>query len=309
MVKATAAFESVGSRAADSSAPEEFKELAVASGALMDAVGAIVELAIVPMAGSSMGNPAPNYSKPNPPSFAKPRTEPGTAELRAALASAEKSAVVFDVDLGQSAIANRNTLNASFTNGIKNATLETAKKLNADVDESVRIVNDALSCVDNLDFLGQTTTRKIDKRDPENPKLAPHFSMPIRLDFPDKGTRINFERTMRSKCNIRAVMSLPAPIRNYQSLFLKALRERYPGKIITARPDIATLSLVAIMKNDGGPGWSRCPETQEIPKGIMLPGFVIPTRIILPVPLQINKDGNCDGVSSVAVAEARALPS
>jgi hypothetical protein len=133
--------------------------------------------------------------------------------------------------------------------------------------------------------------------------------MPIRLDFPDKGTRINFERTMRSKCNIRAGMSLPAPIRNFQSLFLKALRERYPGKIITARPDIATLSLVAVMKNDGGPGWSRCPETQEIPKGIMLPGFVIPTRIILPAPLQTNEDGDCDGVSSVAVAEACAFPS
>jgi hypothetical protein len=160
MVKATAAFESVRSRAADSSAPEEFKELAVASGALMDAVGAIVELAIVPMAGSSMGNPASTNPNPNPPSFAKPRTESGTAELRAALASAEKSAVVFDVDLGQSAIANRNTLNASFTNGIKNATLETAKKLNADVDESVRIVNDALSCVDNLDFLGKRPQEK-----------------------------------------------------------------------------------------------------------------------------------------------------
>jgi hypothetical protein len=166
-----------------------------------------------------------------------------------------------------------------------------------------------LSCIDNLDFLGQTTTRKIDKRDPENPKLAPHFSMPIKLDFPDKGTRINFERTMRSKCNIRAVMSLPAPIRNYQSLFLKALQERYPGKIITARPDIATLSLTAVMKNDGGPGWSRCPETQEIPKGIMLPGFVIPTRIILPVPLQATEDGGCDGVSNDTLAEARALPS
>jgi hypothetical protein len=127
MVKATAAFEAVRSRAADSSAPEEFEDLAVASSALMDVVGAIVELAIIPMAGSYVGNPAANNSNSNPPSFVKPRIEPGTAELKAALASAEKSAVVFDVDLGQSAIANRNILNASFTNGIKNATLEPLK--------------------------------------------------------------------------------------------------------------------------------------------------------------------------------------
>jgi hypothetical protein len=92
-------------------------------------------------------------------------------------------------------------------------------------------------------------------------------------------------------------------------LFLKALRERYPGRTITARPDSATLSLVAVMKNDGGPGWSRCPETQEIPKGIMLPGFVLPTRITLPVPLQLSEGDDCDGMSGAAVAEARALPS
>jgi hypothetical protein len=294
MVKASSAFEAIRSRAAESSAPAEFKELATASCTLMEAVGAIVELAIIPMADSSVAAPGSTTTKPNPPTFTKPRIEPGTAELKAALTAAEKSAVVFDVDLGQSAIANRNTLNSAFTEGIKKATLATAETSNDDVDEAVRLVNDALSCVDNMDFLGQTTSRKIDKRDPENPKLAPFFSMPIRLDFPDRGTRMNFERTMRSKCNIRAVMSLPGPLRNYQSVFLRALRERYPGRTITARPDLSTLSMVAVMKNDGSPGWSRCLETQEIPRGILLPGFVIPTRIALPA-VQVPQGGvGCD---------------
>jgi hypothetical protein len=313
MVKATSAFESIRSRAADSSAPEKYRELAVASSALMDAVGAIVELAIIPMADSPVGPPGTIPSKPNPPSFVKPRIESGANKLRAALAAAEKSAVVFDVDLGQSAIANRNTLNAAFMNSIKNATLEIAEKFNADVDEAVRVVNDTLSCVDNLDFLRQTTSRKIGKCDPENPKLAPHFSKPIKLDFPDKGTCINFERTMQSKCNIRAVMSLPTPVRNYQSLFLRALRERYPGKIITARLDVATLSLVAVMKNDGGPGWSRCPESQENSKGIMLPGVVIPSRNTLPAVMSSVDVGGYDGMANGlangdAVAGAQALP-
>jgi hypothetical protein len=152
----------------------------------MYAINSIVEFAIILLADSTT-------SKPNPPTFTKPRIEPGMAKLKAALTAAKKSAVVFDVDLGQSAIANRNTLNAAFTAEIKNTTLESAAKSNADVDEAVRVVNNALSCVDNLDFLGQTTSRKIYKCDLENPKLAPFFSLPIKLEFPNKGTRINFE--------------------------------------------------------------------------------------------------------------------
>ncbi len=69
------------------------------------------------------------------------------------------------------------------------------------------------------------------------------------------------------------MMSLPTPIRNYQSVFLKALRERYPRKIITAQPGSTSMTLVTVMKNDGDSGWTRCEEEQEISEWIMLPGY------------------------------------
>jgi hypothetical protein len=74
-------------------------------------------------------------------------------------------------------------------------------------------------------------------------------------------------------------MSLPTPLKKYQALFLNALREKY--KIVIARPDTRTMSLVAFHKEDGVGGWERCRETQPIPRNIMLPGFVLPNRIDL----------------------------
>jgi hypothetical protein len=107
--------------------------------------------------------------------------------------------------------------------------------------------------------------------------------MPVKLDFPDKDTRIHFEKTIRKHCGMKATISLPFQIRKFQGLFLDALRNRYKGRAITARPDTSTLSMVAFMKNEGDRGWSRCRETVPIPRGILLPGAVIQNRVDLPV--------------------------
>jgi hypothetical protein len=40
--------------------------------------------------------------------------------------------------------------------------------------------------------------------------------------------------------------------------------------------------MVAFMKEEGGRGWKRCPESVPIPRGIMLPGYSIPNRVELP---------------------------
>jgi hypothetical protein len=133
-----------------------------------------------------------------------------------------------------------------------------------------------------MDFVGQSSERKIDKRDPANPITLPYCTMPVKLDFPDRNTRIHFERTLRKHCGMKAAMSLPFQIRKYQGLFYKAMKARYPDRIVMVRPDTPSLSFVAFVKNEGGSGWTRCQETVPIPKGIMLPSYVFPNRVDLP---------------------------
>jgi hypothetical protein len=198
------------------------------------------------------------------------------------LAAADKSAVVFDVDLGPSPVANRATLNGALAAGLKAATLKVAADAGVDANEAIRVVNDALSCADNVDFKGQTSSKHIDKRDPNNPIVMPFCSMPVKLDFPDRNTRIHFERTIRKHCNLRATISLPTIIRQYQALYLNAVKERYPGRAVMVRPDVASLSLVALVKEEGGGAWTRCPGGHPIPRGIMLPDYTLPNRVDLP---------------------------
>jgi hypothetical protein len=284
MVKANEMAATIRSRYTAESVPDGVRELAGFSISLLELVNAVVEDGILPMSSPPAASFASVASASAAfPAASRPKTEPGTAELKAALISAEKTAVVFDADLGTSPVANRAALNGAFSAGLKAATMKVAEESRADVNESIRIVNDALSCADNLSFVGQTTARKIDKRDPANPITLPFCTMPVKLDFPDKDTRIHFEKTIRKHCGMKATISLPFQIRKFQGLFLDALRNRYQGRAITARPDTSTLSMVAFMKNEGDRGWSRCRETVPIPRGIMLPGAVIQNRVDLPV--------------------------
>jgi hypothetical protein len=189
----------------------------------------------------------------------------------------------FDVDLGPSPVANRASLNGAFAAGLKAATLKVAGETGGDANEAIRVVNDALSCADNVDFKGQTSAKRIDKRDPANPIMSPFCSMPVKLDFPDKNTRIHFERTLRKHCNLKANMSLPDPIRKYQSLYLKAMREHLPGRAVMVRPDAASLALVTLVKEEGGGAWRRCPGGYPIPRDIMLSSFKLPNRVEIPL--------------------------
>jgi hypothetical protein len=278
LVKANEAAEAIRSRVTADAAPEGVKDLAGLSIALLDLVNAVVEEGILPMASptaASFASVAAGSAAVSQ-STARPRQEPGAAELKAALATAEKTAVVFDADLGRLPAANRGVLNGAFAAGLKAATMKVAEESGGDVVEGIRVVNDALSCVDNMDFVGQSSARKIDKRGPANPTML------VKLDFPDRNTRIHFERTLRKHCGMKASMSLPFEIRKYQGLFYKAMKTRYPDRIVMVRPDTPSLSFVAFMKNEGGSGWTRCRETVAIPKGIMLPNFVYPNRVDLP---------------------------
>jgi hypothetical protein len=283
MVKANAMAPAIRALSGGDSVAPEVGELAGFSILLLDLLNAVVEDGIMPITSppsatyaSVAGGSQPTMRAPS-----VPRVEPGTAELRAALAAAEKSAVVFDVDLGPVPVSNRGTLNAAFAGGLKSAALKVAGETGDEIGESIRVVNDALSNADNVEFLGQSSSARIDKRDPMNPITSPFCSMPVKLDFPDKNTRIHFERTLRQNCKQKAQMSLPNKIWKYQTAYRTALKEKYPGKVVMVRVDTAAMSLVAHTKDEGDVTWTRCPGDWPLPRGIMLPGFPLVTRVDL----------------------------
>jgi hypothetical protein len=87
-------------------------------------------------------------------------------------------------------------------------------------------------------------------------------------------------------------MSLPKNIRDEQSLFAKALRDRYVGEMVTVRPDVGSLHFIAFKKRQTEKKWERCSETMPIPTGILLSGYKVRTAVALPPVIDIDGTGD-----------------
>jgi len=65
--------------------------------------------------------------------------------------------------------------------------------------------------------------------------------------------------------------------------FRKALEARYEGDMIMTRPDSIRLEFIAYRREGGVGKWLSLPEVYQIPPQCMLPGYVAPDTIELPM--------------------------
>jgi hypothetical protein len=141
----------------DPNLDEKTKSLAKLNIALLDVVEAILESGLVPL---SM-NGSPQQKKNEPPATAPKPIQPGLKELKEGLERAEKESVLFGSNLGPNTMANRNGLVSALCSGIRDTVVEKATENGADPNEAVRDMEDALSCVTDMEFIGEKSKKFI----------------------------------------------------------------------------------------------------------------------------------------------------
>ena len=209
-----------------------------------------------------------SVSSKNPP--APPPKPTGERELREALEKADRESVIFDADLGPVPIFNRTKLSAALSAGLKKTVIEAAEKKAGDVAEAVRILDDAFSGVENVDFLGQASRKFENSRNPTDPRIGSFCSMPVKLTFTDRDSRIHFENSIRNLGGPKATQSFPKLVRAVMAEYAKNIRLSHPDMVVMVRPDTRTLQINAFIKSDGEKSWNRLPDSYPIPLGTMI---------------------------------------
>jgi hypothetical protein len=306
LVAATAAGEDVSPLLDSPDLDPKIKVFGNLGMALLGLVAAIVENGLVPMTeptaetapspGGPRGESGSRRNGPAPP----PKIPTGIKELKECLEKADHESILFDANLGPVPMGNRNGLVNAFSSGLRAAAITTAEGKGQDPAEAVRAMNDALECVSDMDFIGIKSDKAKSRNNNQLP-VGNHCTMPIKLRFEDRNTRLHFERTIRENCGLRATMSLPKPIREEQSVFVRALKARYPDEVVTARPDLGSLHFVAFRKKHNEKKWIRCPESIPIPHSILLPDYKVREAIVLPpaVVVSATADGGQEGVAEM----------
>jgi hypothetical protein len=181
---------------------------------------------------------------------------------------------MFEADLGPLPLANRERLGHQFSAGIRAQAVKKAENGGKDPVEAIRLVADAVSCVTDIAFLGQATKKFENKFNKKDERIGKFCTMPVKLTFPDRSSRIHFERVMRFECDLRASMSLPEQVRVVQGDFNRKMREKYPDTPISIRINAERLRLEVYTKVDGERSWKQSTEVCDLDPAIMLPGWV-----------------------------------
>jgi hypothetical protein len=138
-----------------------------------------------------------------------------------------------------------------------------------------------------MEFIG-FSSKKFTGRNEDDMRNNTFCTMPIKFRFEDRNARIHFETAMRNHCTLKASISLPKPIREEQSAFLKALRCKYAGQIVTVRPDTANMALQGFIKPEGQK-WERLPDRVALDYGVLLPGYKVRTAFDLAPAVQVQE--------------------
>jgi hypothetical protein len=247
----------------------KWKAFGCLSLALLAAVEALLESGMMPLAGVATAAARSSGAKP-PATMAKPTVPAGYKELMEGLGKAEKECVLFGSNLGPLPLANRGGLATAFSQGLRENVTTQSKEKGSDPTEAIRDLDDALSCVTDMEFLGGKSKKFLKEGDPRSNIFC---TILVKLKFEDGQARINFEKTLKSRAGLRASMSVPAPIREEMKAFKAALCDRYQGEIVVVRLDTRSAQLKAIRKVDKAESWTKCEETFVLPHGILLPGY------------------------------------
>jgi len=255
---------------ADDNTPPSVRVVADSAMAVYKLVEAIVEKAVVPMWKRQDFIPAAHAQTAN--ENPTPPVAEGERELRAALETADLESVVFDADLGPLPTFNRSKLSAAFSAGLKNTIIKKATDGGADAAEAVRQLDDAFTAVEDVDFMGKETKIFTNPKDSSDERNGKFCTMPVKLRFTDKDSRIYFETTVKKLGGPKTVQSFPTPIRKEMAAVSARIKAANKDMIVMVRPNTRTLKWNISMKKDGDAKWIR-DGVEPIDASIMLPRF------------------------------------
>jgi hypothetical protein len=165
-------------------------------------------------------------------------------KIRQEINKAEKTTTVFDLNLGQVPIIDKDTLSGKVTRAINPATASSdeIKKGNYTAAEAEEILDDVLSCA-SLDFLGNGGSKKFyNKAKPHDPRNGTFCTVPTKLTFRTKDERIKAEQTLRKFCKVKCSVPYPKKLRTIIGDIVKKGKQVKHNNYIRVKVDNESLT-------------------------------------------------------------------
>ena len=202
----------------------------------------------------------PPAERHNPPSA----EEVAKKKVKQAIRTAEKKTIIFNLDLGQVPTINKSTLSRKVTVALS----EKAKAGNHDynVNDAEDTIDDVLSC-SKLEFMGSSSRAFYNKKDGNDKSNGKYCTLPVRLDFKDKETRIQAEISLRKICKVSCSTPYPKQLRAILKQLVDEGKKAAPDSFIRTRVNVDKLTIDVHAKD--GSNWLDLGLSRDIPLNIL----------------------------------------
>jgi hypothetical protein len=198
-----------------------------------------------------------------------PSEDPKVKKFKEAVKEAEKSTLIFGLDLGKIPIINQDTMSTKVTKAL---TVKAAKcdGSNGSVpkNDTVLALDDVLSIVQNVKFYGKTTKTY---KNPKDPMSGSYCTIPVRYDFLDKESRAYAETVLKEKCKVQCSVPYPAVLREASKQIVEQVKNTNPNHFVKVNIDTSSMTFKVVkrpMLAEGDKGkktWSNACDPIPIP--------------------------------------------
>jgi len=183
-----------------------------------------------------------------------------------AIREAEKSTLVFNLNMGNVPLQNKVTIQEKASLALTAmAAKKEGKNSSIPSSDSVAALDDFSSMVTNMDFFGTSTKIYTGKND-KDPSNKPFCTIPVRYQFKDRDTRTFAEKTLRDTCGVSCATPYPALVRESIKQVVDHVKKSFPDDYIKVNVLVKEFSL----------------KVSRRPKGQNREWFVLPDLIPLP---------------------------
>jgi hypothetical protein len=166
-------------------------------------------------------------------------------KVKQVIREAEKKTLLFNIDMGKVPTLNKDTLSRKVTMALGEKA--SAGNHDYDIKDAEEAIDDILSCV-KLDFLGTTSKKFYNRKNPQDPRNDTFCTMPVMFEFKDKVTRMEAEKTLRKVCSISCAVPYPKKLRTMMDTLISEGKKKYPNSYIRTKVDVDDLTIEAHAK-------------------------------------------------------------
>jgi hypothetical protein len=185
--------------------------------------------------------------------------DPRKKKFVQAVKEAEKATLVFNMDMGTVSVMNPATMNRKFSMALKAKAAEVDGNVNGEPKaDTVVQLDDTLSMVKNMDFFGKATKKAKDKE---------YFTIPVKLSYKDKDTRMAAEQNLRKLCKVSCTTPYHSSLRDFMRKAMLEAKARYKDSFIQTRLDLDKMALKVSYRRDGI--WYNDVDVLDLPDSVL----------------------------------------